>query len=169
MTLYELSQKYLDFLSFIESEEGEMLPDEAVKDTLESIQEAIEDKMDNIACLYKNLSAEAEAIKAEEKRLETRRKSKENTCKRLKNYLYSAMLSTGKKKLETPRSALSFRTSRSVEVEDGFLAWAKETGREDLLVQQEPKANKTEIGVLLKTGEVIPGAQLVERQNLQIK
>lgn len=169
MTLYELSQKYLDFLNFMESEEGEEIPDDAIKDTLESINGAMDDKMDNIACLYKNLRAEAEAIKGEEKQLEARRKSKENTCKRLKDYLYSTMLSTGKKKLETPRSALSFRSSRSVEVGDDFLAWAKEAGRNDLLVQQDPKVNKTEISALLKTGEVLPGAQLVERQNLQIK
>lgn len=165
MKLYELENDYMALMQAIE--DGE-IPEEAVADTLEAITGEIEVKADNIACLLKNLKAEAEAIRAEELRLAERRKAKENTHERLKEYLSDVLQRTGIDKVETARNKITFRKSESVEVDETFIAWATEH-RDDLLKYSVPTANKTAIKTAIKEGAEIVGAKLVSNRNIQIK
>lgn len=66
-----------------------------MEDTLQAIEESIQDKAQNIALLIRNLEADTEAIKLEEKRLADRRRAVENNCKSLKDYLYQQMILLG--------------------------------------------------------------------------
>lgn len=165
MKLYEIAQEYLSFMEAIENEE---IPEEAIADTLEAIEGEIEIKADNIACILKSLEAEATALKAEETKLAERRKAKERTHDRLKQYLSDTLQTIGLYKMESARNKISFRKSEAVEVADGFIEWAQEH-RDDLLTYAQPKANLTAIKKLLKDGEEIAGAQLITKQNIQIK
>lgn len=167
MKLYELTHDYLAFMQAVENDE---IPEEAIADTLEAITAEIEDKADNIACLLKNLDAEIVAIKAEETRLAERRKTKEKSHERIKAYLAETLQSAGFAKLETARNKITFRKSESVEVadEEAFIKWAT-AQRDDLLTYSAPKVNKTAIKNALKEGEEIVGAQLVAKNNIQIK
>ena len=167
MKLYELAT---DFLTFMEAIENEEVPEEAIADTLEAITLSIEDKADNIACLLKNLEAEVIAFKAEEARLAERRKAKEKTYDRIKEYLAENLQRVGLDKLETVRNKITFRKSESVEIGDeiAFIEWA-ENKRDDLLTYSAPKVNKTAIKKALKDGDEIVGASIVIRQNIQIK
>ena len=81
MKLYEITELFMRFASMVENGEIE---EDAIADTLESIEGELEEKADNIACLIKSWQAEAEAIKAEEKALAERRKVKENQINNLK-------------------------------------------------------------------------------------
>ena len=58
MTLYEIAQDYQIFLEQIEAGE---IPEEAVEDTLDSMAGEFREKADQIACVIKNLRAEAAA------------------------------------------------------------------------------------------------------------
>lgn len=165
MKLYEIANDYLALMQAIEDEE---IPEEAIADTLEAITGEIESKADNIACLLKNISAEMAAIREEEKRLAERRKAKENTHERLKQYLSDVLQRTGINKVETARNSISFRKSEAVEVDESFIAWATEH-RDDLVKFGEPTADKTAIKKALKDGAEIVGAKLVVNQNIQIK
>lgn len=165
MKLYEIAKDYLSFMEAIENEE---IPEEAIADTLEAIEGEIEIKADNIACILKSLEAEATALKAEETKLAERRKAKERTYDRLKQYLSDTLQAIGLYKMESARNKISFRKSEAVEVADGFIEWAKEN-RDDLLTYAQPKANLTAIKKLLKDGEEVAGAQLITKQNIQIK
>ena len=49
-----------------------------------------------------------------------------------------------------------------------FIKQAREDGREDL-IRMNPEPNKTEIKKALEEGQVIPGAQIVEKQSMIIK
>ena len=75
--------------SFIEACEAGEIPEEAINDTLESLEGEIDMKLDDIACACKNLEATICAINAEEEKLEERRKSKERQLARLKEYMKS--------------------------------------------------------------------------------
>lgn len=166
MKLYELANDYLALINAIENDE---LPEEAIADTLEAIESCIEEKADSIACLMKNLDAECKAIKAEEERLAERRKAKEKSIERMKQYLSESLQSAGIDKVETARNRITFRKSESVEVdEDAFIKWA-EVNRDDLLTYSAPKVNKTEVKKALKSGAEIVGAELRINQNIQIK
>lgn len=164
MTLYDIAQTYVDFMEAVEADE---IPEEAIEDTLESIQEEFNQKADNLACLVKNLKAEAEAIKSEELVLKARREGKARKAEALKNYLFQTMQQLGKNKLETARNLLSFRKSASLQIDDekDFYQRHSELCKIETVVTI-PKADITN---LIKNGEEISGAQLVSKLNLQIK
>jgi ubiquinone biosynthesis protein Coq4 len=167
MTLFELSQDYKNFLQAIE--DG-LIPEDAINDSLESISGLIEDKADNIACMIKNLNAEALAIKTEEQALAERRKAKEKQVERLKEYLSETLLSVNYTKIETARNKISFRKSESVYIanEEEFIEWCTKE-HDDFLTYKAPTLNKTMIKSALASGEVIEGASIVSKQNMQIK
>ena len=166
MKLYELTNDYLALMQAIDNDE---LPEEAIADTLEAITAGIEEKADSIACLLKNLDAECKAIKAEEERLAERRKAKEKSHERIKQYLSETLQRAGLDEIETARNRITFRKSETVEIaEEVFISWAR-LNRDDLLTYAEPKANKTEIKKALKDGIEIVGAELRINQNIQIK
>lgn len=169
MKLYELTNEYQSLLNMLD--EDSEFPAEAITDTLESITAEIEVKADNIACVLKNLYAEIEAIKAEETRLAERRKSKQTAYDRIKQYLSDELQKANVSKVETARNKITFRKSESVDLivdEGAFINWAAEN-RDDLLTYKQPTINKTAIKAAIKEGANIAGAQIVEKQNIQIK
>lgn len=163
-TLYELSAEYAAFLAAVEAGE---VPEEAIADTLDGLSGEFAQKVDNIACIIKELNARAAAIKEEAARLCERQTAAIRRAESLKRYLADAMQRTGMKKLETPRNALSFRRSTSVYIpdEEGFKQRHIELCRQEIRVS----IPKKEIGDRLRAGEQIEGAELRESQNLQIK
>ena len=68
MNLYELSQNYL-------AVQDMELDEETLRDTLDSIEDAFEDKAENIAKLYRTVEAEEKAFEAEEKRFYAMKKN----------------------------------------------------------------------------------------------
>lgn len=157
MTLYEINAA---ILSLIDDETGEVLDYERFLE----LNMAREEKIENIGLWIKDLKAEASALKEEKEALAKRQRSAENKAERLTNYL--AMMLDGAK-FKTPRLSVSYRTSKAVEVDDNFLAWAKEN-RHDLLSYKEPEVSKTAIKEALSNGEEIPYAEIVEKRSVQI-
>lgn len=167
MKLYEIAADYQKFLEAVESGE---IPEIAINDTLESIQSLLEEKADNIACIIKNMAAEAEAIKAEEQSLAERRKAKERQIDYLKSYLSDALLKSGCPKIETARNKITFRKSEvvSIENEKEFIKWA-EKNNDEYLTYKSPTINKTAIKKALTAGEEVKGVSIESKQNIQIK
>jgi len=170
MTLYEINQTYQEFFDKVESGE---IPEEAVSDTLESLDGEFEDKADNIACYIKSLLSDAQAIKAESDSLLERAKAKKAKADRLTDYLYQAFKVRGKDKLETTRNVLKIRKSPpAVQIDDeaAFIDWAQ--GWEEttpFTTIHKPTINKAAIKEALKAGEEIPHAKLVSGEKLTIK
>lgn len=170
MQLYEIAQTFIYVLE--QAELGE-IPEEAVGDTLDAIEGDFAYKADQLGCMVKNLDAEIAALKAEEKALQERRRSKETHCDRLKEYLRRAMKMMGMKKLETPsmRVLLTIRKSpAAVKIDnmDTFVEWAKEHA-DDLLIYRQPEPNKTKIKEYLSSGHEIAGVRMEQGETLQIK
>ena len=160
--LYEVAAQYAEVLNNlqIDEETGEVLN----AGELEIAAEEFDAKVESFALYVKNLRAEAEAIKAEQKTLGERRNALERKTERIEDALAAAMVAAGRAKFETARVALSFRRSESVAITDEGaipLVFMRET------VKYEP--DKVYIKQLIKAGEAIPGARLEEKQNLQIK
>lgn len=166
MKLYEIKEDYICLLDMIESGD---IPEEAIADTLDAVTSELEDKADNIACVIKQLQAEATAIKTEEERLAERRKSREKNAERMKKYLADNLLAVGKTKLETARNKISFRKSEAVEIDDfeSFIQFAADYPK--LLKTQKPQADKTEVKKLIMLGIDVAGCRLQENSNIQIK
>lgn len=106
MTLYELTTDYAELLMLAEDPD---IDEEAFIDTLEGIEGAIEDKADGYAKVIRQLTADAEALKAEADRLSNRRKSIEGNIDRMKKALQNTMTITGKTKFKTELFSFSVR------------------------------------------------------------
>lgn len=160
MTLYEINAELLALLEQVDPETGELTCD---LDALEELAVAREEKLEGLALYCKNLSAEAEAIRSEEKTLAERRKVAENKAARAKAFLADQLAG---EKFQTPRVAVSWRKSEAVELGMGFFAT---DANERFLKYKEPEADKTAVKAALKAGEPVPGAELVTRINMQIR
>ena len=161
-SLYALDQALMTVLDdglVFDEETGEIIFD---ADNLEALEGERNDKLEAVALFVKSLDAEAAAIRTEEKSLAERRQVKERKAERLRSYLANSMMSFGDTKLETARCALSFRKSEAVEVTDEGLI-------PTTYITYKPSINRTELKKALKSGDEIPGAQLLTRQNLQIR
>lgn len=161
MTIYEIDAR---MARLIDPETGELLDYEAFA----SLQMEREAKIENMALWYKDLTAEAKAIREEEKALAERRKSAENKAERLKGYLDEALAGESYK---SAKVAVSYRKSTAVEIEDeaALVEELEFNGFDECLTYQTPKINKVELMKVLKAGTIIKGAELVTRQNVQVK
>lgn len=158
MTLYEIEES---IMACFDPETGEL----ADVDAFEALQIERTQKIENIACWIKDLTADAAAIREEEKSLADRRRSMENKAENLKNYL-SRFLGDGEK-YSSARCALSWRKSTKVEVDLQELY--KDPLSENYLLYRDPEPNKTAIKEAIKAGFTVNGCELIENNNLQIK
>lgn len=157
MNLYELSQNYLAV------QEMDLEP-ETLKDTLDSIEEAIEVKAENIAKWIRNLEADKKAFEEEEKRFKEKKQAADNRIKSLKLYLEDNMRLTGKTKFKAGFFSFAIQNNPpSVEVFDEALL------PERFLIEQPPKIDRAGIKELLKAGEEVPGAELKQTEGLRIR
>ncbi len=164
MTLYEIDEKIRDFPFEVDPETGEILNANA----LDALEMERNSKLENIACYYKNLSADAAAIKAEEAALKKRREALERTAERLKTYLSDSL---GGQKFTSPRAAVTFRKTERVTVDNDTLAmeYLRKSGYDDALRYKPPELDKKEVKRLLTDGVVIPGARIEKALSVQIK
>lgn len=153
MKLYEINQSILEC---IDSETGEIID----ADKLNDLQIARDEKLENLALWYKDLLAEANALKEEKEAFAEREKAAKNKAESLKNYLSYAL---NGENFKTTKCALSFRKSEKTVIDDIYSI------PESYLKYAEPKADLTEIKKAIKNGEEIKGAHLEETQNIQIK
>lgn len=160
-TLYELSNAYNEFMRIAEESD---LDADVVVDTLESIVEPINDKVESIAKLIKHYEGLAEQQEKEAKRLSERAKRNANCASELKSYVANCLSQANIDKVEGKLFTWSFRRSTSVYV-DNLEELPKEYVRETVSVS----ADKKLIGDALKNGIEIKGAKLIENRNIQLK
>lgn len=153
MKLYEID-KAIERL--VNSETGEIIDFEM----FENLQMSKEQKIENIALWIKNLLSDADELKKEKDAFAEREKSAKNKAESLKRYLSSILCGQA---FKTVKANITFRKSESVSVTDIYAVpdkWYKEV-IPDVDAMRAKKA--------IKAGEVIPGIEIVEKQNIQIK
>lgn len=157
MKLYEIEE---EIMNVFDPETGEILDE----DKLAKLEMERDRKIENIALYIKNLESDAEQIKVEKNALAAREKSAKNKAESLRTFLSGYLAG---QKFSTPKVAISFRSSTSVEADVGALI-GSDIGQ-DYLKYAEPTADKVAIKKALQEGIVLPGCALVTNQNMQIK
>lgn len=159
--LYDLAESFRQFVEFLETVENT----DDFKDTLDSITEPIETKVENIIKIIKNYEGDVEAFKAEEKRLNERRKAIENNITRLKQYLENCLQHANIEKIKAGTFTVAFQKSpASLEVTD------IEKIPSCYLIPQASKVDTNSIKELLKNGNVIDGVRLIDdKKHLRIR
>ena len=152
--LYDISK---DYIGFLESD----LPADELNDCLESIHESFEEKGANIVAVVTTLQADVSAIDEQIKRLQERKKAIVNNQDRMKEYLRYNMEQTGISKIKHPLFSITLgKPSKQVSIiEESFLP------DDYVTIKTEIKPDKRKILAALKTGEEVPGAELVESKS----
>lgn len=151
--LYEINES---LTALIDEETGEILDFEA----FEALSLERETKLENIALWIKNLNADAAMYKAEKQAFEEKQKRAERKAESLKTYLSTFL---NGEKFKTARVDCFFKKSESVNVIDMSRLPS------EFLKYSEPTADKTAIKAAIKEGKEVAGAEILVKNNLQIK
>ena len=162
-TLYALSAEY--------REAGAALADldidpQTVADTLDGLAGDLEAKFINVAMLVRSLEADANAQRVWASNSNACADKLDARAAYLRNYIASNMLACNIPKVSGPGVALAFRTSHVVVIDDPALIPFKYMYQAP---HPAPKPDKDAIKAASKLGEIVPGAHIETRMNLQIK
>lgn len=162
MKLYEIPEEYRKVLEGVQVDEetGEILGTDALVEFAGDLNETIK----NTGLYLFELDSEAQQIDAQIKRLKARKDGMKRRADTLKNLMLDAMTSSGLKKVSDPLVTVYLRKSTATIVDEMDIL------PKDLIrVKVETSPDLIAIGKKLKAGEVVPGAHLEERQNVNIK
>lgn len=163
MKLFDIDEKLaacvkLDESRVVDTESGEIIDLEAIA----ALEMERDKKIENLGCWYKNLLADAEALKAQKNAFAEREKAAKAKAESLRGFLGRYL---NGKKFETAKVAMSFRKSEAVEFDAKCIGDVPE----EFLKFKDPELDKVAVKKAIKAGESVPGCELVQRQNLQIK
>jgi hypothetical protein len=162
LKLYELTGAFNDIFNLLESDDE--LNFDALEDTLQSLEGAIEYKAGGVAKMIKSLEAEAKGFDEEAKRLAEKKKTAENKAKWLKDYLLQAMEALAKDKIKTDIGTVSRRKSPA-----GVYVDAEKLIPSRFWYQPEPQLDRRALLEDLKQGIEIPGAALRQGYHIRIQ
>jgi Siphovirus Gp157 len=170
MNLYQLNNQYLQLLNLADE-----LDPETLADTLESIQEPIEEKMENIVYLIRSFEAETEHIKSEMDRLSKMKQTRENKVKQLKQMLFDSVNVVGVESGKNKNKKVAFKGNpfiKSLTIQDyqGVeLLDEKAIPSEYKEVKTVESIDKKTILKELKEGKEIEGATIKISQSVVIR
>jgi DNA gyrase/topoisomerase IV subunit A len=149
-------------MQIIEDQEGEITPE--VETALQLTSDNFNEKALSYGLVVKHFDDEATVIEKEIERLSRLLAQAKKRKELFKQTLCDAMQQFSVEKIETPTLKLSFRKSESIELTD-------ESKVPFSYVEEKviKTISKTKIKEDIKQGIQVPGAQLVTKQNLQIK
>lgn len=141
-------------------------------DTCDSMEQQFNGLAENMAVYIKSISAEADAIKQEEKRLEIRRKQKERKVDSMMDYLKLAMDRMKLTKVDMPKAKITIQNNpASCVIDDNaqLVKWAEQNNHEDCIKRVDPEIRKTQIKDLINSGINVPFAHIGHTKSLRIK
>lgn len=158
-TLYNLTNQYQQLLE-LESE----IDEQTFIDTLQSIDEAIDDKAENLAKVIKEIESTVSVITNEISRLQSKKQALNNRVSNLKTYLQGEMEKVNKTKVKGALFTVNIQNNPpSLKVENANKI------PKSFYIEQEPTLDKKALKEAVKNGEVIEGVALVQTQSVRIR
>lgn len=156
--LYELQGAYARIQAMIESGE------EGLEDTLESIEGALEEKLESYAMVIRNIESDVEGLEKEEKRLAERRKNMISGIQRMKANMQNAISSTGEKKIQGEKFTFTVQKNPpSLNIVDDKAIPVE-------FVKVETVRNIDKKALLAKAKiEEVPGVEIKQGESLRIR
>ena len=161
MTLYDLTADYLELQEMMEDD----ISDDALLDSMESIEGLYEDKIDGYAAVIRTLEAEATAYKDEADRMASKAKVIRNNIARMKKAMYESMLQTGIRKVKGKRFTVSVQKNGGKA--PYYLTWNNASTLPDELTEKKP--NLEALRKLAETGDTTYGYIGERGESLRIK
>ena len=162
--IYELTNELSLLWDLMENGE---LEDEVLIGAFDCAKEDLADKLEGYCKFIKNLESDISGLKAEEERLNARRKTMENTVSRCKEAMKMALNTAGEKKIACGTFTVSVQNNApSVVLDESYI----ENIPEEYLVPQEPKIDKKKIKADIDAGKNLEGiAHLETDASLRIR
>lgn len=159
-SLYHITSEQLRINELLEESGGELTPEieEAIMLNEENFIAKSEGYIEAIA--YFKARQEAAKVRIEE--MQRIKKTAENAEKRLKERMQWAMEIMGRDKVEVGLHKLSLRNTQVVNI-------ISEAALPNEFIKVETSIDKVKLKEALKTGAIIPGAELKYNQSIQIR
>lgn len=159
-SLYHITSEQLKINELLEELEGELTPEleEALMINEDNFLAKSEGYIESIA--YFKAKAEAAKVRIEE--MQRIKRVSENAEKRLKERMQWAMETLGRDKMEVGLHKISLRRTLAVNI-------ISEAAVPNEYVKVETSIDKVKLKEALKTGAIIPGAELKYNQSIQIR
>ena len=154
--IYELTNELSLLWDLMENGE---LEDEVLIGAFDCAKEDLADKLEGYCKFIKNLESDIQGLKAEEERLNARRKTMENTVTRCKEAMKFALNTAGEKKIACGTFTVSVQNNAPFVVMDESYI---ENIPEEYLVPQEPKIDKKKIKADIDAGKDLDGIAHLE-------
>lgn len=168
MNIYEISTQIRNIYeelqdgTGVDEETGEVKPE--IIEALMISKNDLQSKAIDYGYVVKSFGDEIDIYDREIKRLTARKKQLQNIQDRVSNILRDAMVEFNMPKIEGKTIKVSLRKSDSVEILD-LNALDEKFKRTKITIEPDKVAIKKSI----KNGEIVNGAVIVEKQNIQIK
>ncbi len=167
VALYVIAAEYRENLDRLAEQD---LDPQTLRDTIEAMSGAMEDKSTAVAMVIRNAEATIGAMKEAEAGIAKRRKAAEKHVADLTEYLRANMERCGITKIESPHLRLTIRTNPGAVVIDDEqqippFFWRTPPAPPP----PEPVIDKIAIKKAVADGEVVPGARVVQTTRLEIK
>lgn len=139
--------------------------EEAILAELEAVSDDVSTKAENYARIIRNMLAEIAGYETEIKRMQARKKSKENAVERLKGYILYCMNLVGATELRTSIGKWKIQKNPiSIAILD------ESKIPEEFTVPQPPKVIKSAIAQHFKqTGEIPDGCEIVQSEGVRFR
>ena len=160
-SLYEISTDLMTLFNEIDNAGGEIT--ESQEALMAIGRSELNQKGVSYAYIIKTFEGEVEIAKAEIKRIQQLIKIREGIVSKLKETLKNALLTFEIDEIKTELVKINFRASKSVNIFDENLL------PNDCVIIEKKPISKTELKKRIEAGEYIPGCEIVENLNLQIK
>lgn len=157
MNLYEINEQ-IQSCMLIDEETGEVIGIDEKQ--IEQLIGRRDEKIQSLALWYKNLSAEATALKAEKNNFAKREKNAENKAESIKKFLDGFL---NGEKFKSTQVNISYRNSEMVVIDD--IAEIDKL----YLEYAEPTADKRSIKKAIESNVDVVGAHIEMKENIQIK
>lgn len=157
-TLYEMTGIAAQLYALFEADE---IDEQTVMDTLEGI--GVEGKLEDYCKVIRQLESDAVAYKTEKLRFADKQSKAEKSVERMKTAIltyFEVIGSTGEK---VGAFDIKLRKSENVVIDDVYKL------DKHFVTYQEPKPDKTAIKKAIKSGVLVNGAHIEEKNNINIK
>ena len=156
-SLFTISQDFKSLYEMANDAENEDM--EALAELFSEVETSLSDKLDNSNYIIKELDSDADALKAEAKRLTDKARALENKGKYLKELMLGAVKASGVEKLKSDKFSYYIKRTEVLNVvsEDNI-------GREFFRIKKE--IDKTVLKKAIKDGLVVDGVSIVENESL---
>ena len=158
MNLYEMTTNAMALYELLTSGE---IDEQTFNDTLEAM--GTEEKLESYCKVIRQLEADSDALAYEKARIEKKKKTVDNSIKRMKDAVIRFVKASGTNKASAGTFTVAISTSKATKIIDESKVPVR------FLVEQAPKLDVDAIRKELLAGEVIEGCELQINEGVRIK